>query len=271
MQGRGDSRLRARPRLATLGDAPVVVSAEDLSACCAGRSLWGGLDRADFRELQRELLGELAEMLGGLGFEASAAMVLRRPDEFIQSLYQTVIKGGHYRGSFEEFRHYAAPLLDYGGQVAAFRAALGELRVLSCHGLGPELVPGLLGEFGLGTPLREIAPHNPSVDARLSYWMGRPTWQGSAAEEELLARRRFCSSRRARRLFEDYGAASFWPGAAAREEFSERVLGVFCEVAFPPVCVAGGVGARIGEGELARITAAFERWRAARRRKLEKR
>lgn len=116
------------------------------------------------------------------GYEIAPVLVLRRADEYAQSLYQTLVRSDHFFGSFKSFLSYAAPLFDYQAQIKAFERAFGHVNVLSFNRLGNgSLVDNFLQSVGVSyqpgtTPLKNI-----STDARLTFWKSTRGFDGETA------------------------------------------------------------------------------------------
>jgi hypothetical protein len=239
-------------------DTTVLVSFEDMSACCEGYRLWQGLDQENFRELQRRYLRKVASFFND--FDIEALLVFRRADEFAQSLYQTLIKGGHYRGGFAEFLHYAAPLFDFSAQRKAFEEVFGNLKVISYHQLGGCATKGLLKEIGVELDNNLIISKNVSTDARLAFWMQHRNSRRVDFSELTALEKRFCGSTQARLLFPDFGLASFWKSQLERNAFHAKSANGFSEGFFPNSSPHSGVEAYLDDKELERISTAFESW-----------
>jgi hypothetical protein len=234
----------------------VLVSAEDSSACCLGMRLWQGLDRPDFRELQCDYLSRIA--CAFKPFEIVSLLVFRRVDEFAQSLYQTFVRGNHFTGSFESFLSYAAPLFDYEAQRLMFATVFGKVETLSFH--GPNLVDRFLAAAGIDFIPEETPTVNVSTDARLTYWLN---WRATARKPtvaEVNRRRKFLKSEIARRLFPDFGQASFWRSEVERAAFHTRCNQDFSELEFPPPRRAIGPDARVDDETLQRISECYAAW-----------
>lgn len=244
--------------LAGLGRC-VLLSAEDLSACCDGLPLWHGLARSDFRTLQRRFLERVRAQLSG--FEVEVVLVFRRADEFAHSLYQTLIKGDHFRGDFHAFLGYAAPLFDYTAQLDAFAEAFGEIRTMSYHAFGGEPAQCFLEAAGFAVVAGEVPVRNVSTDARLTWWMASNNRAGRTPKSTVALQKRFAHSKVARRLFEDFGDASFWASEREAEDFHAHATRGFDAIGFPPLRQRRAVGAALDESALRRIEAAYEDWR----------
>lgn len=238
--------------------ATVLISSEDMSACCEGHRLWQGLDEKNFRELQRGYLRKVASFFNG--FEIEVLLVFRRADEFAQSLYQTLIKIGHYRGEFAEFLQYAAPLFDFAAQRKAFEEVFGNLKVISFHNLGGCATRGLLKEIGMELDKNPIMAKNVSTDARLTFWMQHRNSRGEELAELKALEKHFCNSTQARLLFPDFGLASFWKSQSERIAFHARSDHGFPEGFFPNPSPHAGIEACLDDKELARVSTAFESW-----------
>jgi hypothetical protein len=245
-----------------VGDAGIVLaSAEDSSACCLGMRLWRGLDRPDFRDLQRDYLAKIASAFSR--FDILPVLMFRRADEFAQSLYQTIVGGNHFTGSFESFLSYAAPLLDYEAQRAVFATVFARVEVLSFH--GPNIVHRLLAAAGVDFGLEPPPTKNVSTDARLTYWLN---WRATARKPtvaEVSRRKRFLKSDAVRTLFPDFGEASFWGTEADRAAFHDRCTQEFSEFEFPPPRRSLGPDARVDEKTLQRISECYAAWKESTR------
>lgn len=244
-------------------DDTLLISSEDLSACCAGHPLWSGIDLSSFRELQHEYLSavgdHLHKVISPFGrFTIEPVLVFRRADEFAHSLYQTLISSNRTRRSFEEFLTYAAPLFDYKTQIDAFERVFGKARVLSFSALSDgDLVDRFLNEIGIEyRPPAAVQYRNPSTDARITYWQAI-----RGQDDDAVERRRFGQSGAARSLFPDFGAASFWHGLEERVVFHDRHAEGFPDGFFPPARHRASVDARLNDAELDRVSQSYGRWR----------
>jgi hypothetical protein len=241
-----------------VGDSGIAfVSAEDLSACCLGMRLWQGLDRPDFRDLQRNFLAEIARAFKH--FDIIPVLVFRRADEFAQSLYQSMVVGNHFTGPFESFLTYAAPLFDYEAQRLMFATVFGRVESLSFH--GPNLIDRLLAAAGIDFMPEQAPSVNVSTDARLTYWLN---WRATARKPtvaEVNRRRKFLKSDTARCFFPDFSEASFWRSEIERAAFHNRCTQGFSEFEFPPPRRAIGPDARVHDETLQRISECYAAWK----------
>ncbi|MGF1656389.1 MAG: hypothetical protein ACFCU3_05350 [Verrucomicrobiales bacterium] len=240
------------------GEGALVLSAEDISCCCAGHPLWSGLDRGDFRDLQREYLRLFAEVVKG--FQVEVVMLFRRADVYAQSLYQTVIRSHRFTGSFESWLKYGRPLFEYAKQLEIFTEVFGNVQALSYHKLSGHLPHNLLVSLGYDLPRNPLSIRNVSTDPRLTCW----TWMRNSislpSREEIRTQKRFCRSEYVRQLFADFGSATFWHCAEDAAEFHREASMGMDPGRFPPPSAHSGISAYIDEATYTRISEAFELW-----------
>jgi hypothetical protein len=246
-----------------VGDSgTVIVSAEDLSACCLGMRLWEGLDRRDFRHLQRGYLAKTADAFKR--FDIMPVLMFRRADEFAQSLYQTHVRGNTFTGSFESFLAYANPLFEYEAQRTMFATVFGRVEILSFH--GPNLVDRFLSAAAIDFRPGQAPIKNISTDERLTYWLNARATGRNLTRSEVNRRRRFLRSNAVRNLFPDFGEANFWRSEAERAAFHDRCAQGLPELEFPPPRAALGPDARVDSDTIRRISECYNAWRQVERR-----
>lgn len=259
----GEERFRQAldmARAAAAEGAAVLVSSEDLSSCCRGHQLWGGLDREDYRELQRAYLENLARLLDG--FDVEVVLVFRRADEYAESLYQTVVKSNRFSGDFEAFLRYHRPVFEYARQIEQFETVFGAVTLASYHDLVPNVVEGFMDKIGFSVTDSSDYRRNTSVDARLIYWKALRDIECGNDDKDRALHRRFILSEEAGPIFETAEKASFWRSVEEREAFHEKTAAGLDSIAFPPAKAATGTDARLSGTDYAMVTARFEAWKA---------
>jgi hypothetical protein len=240
----------------------VIVSAEDLSACCLGMRLWQGLDRPDFRDLQRDYLAKIAGAFKR--FDIIPVLMFRRGDEFAESLYGTLVRSNNFTGSFESFLAYANPLFEYEAQRTMFATVFGGVEILSFH--GPNLVDRFLSAAGIDFRPEQAPIKNISTDARFICWLNARYTARKPTRSEVNRRRRFLRSDAVRGLFPDFGEANFWRSETERAAFHERCAQGLPKLEFPPPRAARGPDARVDNNTIRRISECYNAWKQVERR-----
>jgi len=239
-------------------DSTVLISGEDFSASCDRLRLWHGLDRPDFRQLQSRYLKRLARLLHD--HDVEIILVFRRADEYAQSLYQTLIAEDRYRGSFDSFLQFSAPLFDYAAQRQAFEAAFATVTTLSFHLPRTGMVENMFEKMGFPSHLLSAQRRNVSIDARLTYWMAASNLAGKTPPAVVSQQRNFCKSDAARTLFPHFGLATFWRSADDRKRFHNSAAKDISPKLFPECQATARHHAALSDAERDRVAKAFRRW-----------
>ncbi|MGH2818595.1 MAG: hypothetical protein ACRDJS_09070 [Actinomycetota bacterium] len=229
-------------------DQTVLLSAEAFYRHLAGVDGW---IHNNYWLLRRRYLRDVAKALAG--FEVRVLLVLRRPDEFAESLYKEAITRDFYWGPFERFIDDWPMVFDYNGQVEAFRAAFGEVAVRSYHE-GP-VVETFFDAVGVAMPegVGEVWKRR-SPDTRLIVWMA------DSDPKDRKRQREFVLSSEAQELFDGTSRMSLWSSASQRNEFLAQFGGEFGTGFFPSPPPWIGELAALSETDRARIDRAYADW-----------
>lgn len=211
----------------------------------------------DHAERKRAYLDRLAALAEGFD-EVEVLLVLRRPEDYAETLYSTCVLGAKVDCNFSTFLTATAPIYDYKAQVAAFRERFPAVRVASYHALSRRLVEDFCGWAGLPLPPLRERYDNPTPDLRLVLWVQR---QALIERDRLRQRRRarFARYWNAASLLPPLDRATVWPSQEARDAFIAAAT-TPSEDFFPQPAPFGRPVATLDSAEAARLEAAFQDW-----------
>jgi len=241
---------------ATPPDTAAVISSERFYSDIHGVQQWGILSVSDPWTLRHMHLDILATAF--CDFQVTVVLFFRRPDEFAESLYKTLIWGGHTRLPFADYLRAASSLFDYRQQIDALKRRFSDVRVLPYS--HESATTSFFNAIGVEHPPGSEGRPNISPDARLTFWMAESSRRNELPKAVIKAQRAFTNTPRARALLPDYGAASFWPSLCARAAFCSATEESFPAGFFSEIKHSATRTAEPSEDEIALFNNAFERW-----------
>lgn len=236
----------------------VLLSSESLYRDVHGCHSWTGYSRPDAWQRRERYLRDLASMLGD--FDVTFVIFFRRVDEYAESLYKTLIGGGHFTERFDEHLASGALLFDYRRQIDAIGRHFTDVRVLPYS--AQDVITPFFAAIGYPKPAGAVARQNTATDARLTFWIAETSRAKQLAKREVKKRREFAWTADARARFSDFGAASFWESVEARIAFCERWPSGLPDGFFPPMRHEATVPARIDAETVGALEDAYARWLA---------
>jgi hypothetical protein len=240
---------------ADAGSNTVVLSAEPVWLHRAGLAAWTPVSAHEHWHRRQAYLRSLAD--GLRGFTTEILVVLRRRDEFAESLYKEVVAKGFVSLPFEAFLDAFAPVFEYRRQVDAFAAAFPVVTVRSYH--EKPAVETVCEAVGVPVPPgAEAVRERRSPDPRLTLWMLR------RPPSERPLQRAFAWSAAGRGLFARERAGTLWT-PEARAVFLARFDDGFEPIGRPDTARPTHTIGSLGRRDTVRIDAAYRRWQRDRR------
>lgn len=223
--------------------------------------LYLGADGGEFYEDRSDYWADRARYLDRLrditaGTRRTILLIFRRPDEFVESLYNTAVQQGVIWMPFAQFREYAAALVDYERQLAYFRERFDEVLTLSYSDIRPHLTEIVFPAIGVPTPPLQPRDQNTSADPRVVVWFALKN-AGGVSKVERAELRAFVTSEACRSIFSD--RVSLWESVEARRGYCE-VPGrspVTYDMSMKPARYIGS----LADVEVIKIENAFSYWR----------
>lgn len=247
----------ARLDAETPPDGTAILSSESMYRDLLGVVQWAVLDEREPWEPRRRYLAHLQGLFAA--YRVAVVVVFRRPDEFAESLYKTLLWGGHTRLTWPEYLAAARFLHDYGRQVDLLRERWADVRVVPYRRQG--MVESFFSLIGCPVPAGAEERANRSCDARLISWMAERNRRGRPPHDELARQRAFCGSDLARSLFADEPGVSFWASAAERAAFADPIMQALPAGFFPVVEHHATAGATLPVADHERIDGLYDAWR----------
>jgi hypothetical protein len=221
-----------------------------------GLHSWIGYSVPDAWQRRERYLKNLASVFSD--FDVTFVLFFRRVDEYAESLYKTLIGGGHIKERFDEHLVSGRLLFDYRGQTEAIGRHFRDVRVLPYS--AEDVITPFFAAIGFPKPAGAVERQNTATDARLTYWIAERSRAEQLGKREVKKRREFAWTSEARALFSDFGAASFWHSIGERIAFCEQWPSDFADGFFPPVRHDATVPARIDKEMLRVLDSAYAHW-----------
>jgi len=191
-----------------------ILSSECFHRDAAGAHGWAAYTQPNLGQRRDTYLTNLASALSN--FEVEVILFLRRADEYAESVYKTMVLGGHTNDSFDEFLTKRRALFEFDSLISEFKRHFSVVRILP---YGPNVMEAFCGAVGI-TLVDKITNKNPSVDARLIYWITQRAGFRPMAKRRRVKQRAFVRGVDPQQLF-GLSKASFWPSKEARERFAD--------------------------------------------------
>ena len=259
---------RALAKAAAAGAGCVVLSSEPVFRHIWGTTEFAELRTGDYWERREAYLRRLKRALDG--FETFPVLVLRRQDEFAESLHLSQREAGRGVADFRDFLSIlAGTMAEYRRQIALLRDVFGRVRVRSYHRLAASgrLVPAFLE--GEGLPVPEPAATvwaYRTPDPRLLIWM-----EAMRREAGAKPLRAFVASPAARAAIAG-PRGRMWRDTAERDAFLARFAGENAQTErehpdadgqpfFPAPPPVAGSACVLTDEDRQRLAAAFRCWR----------
>lgn len=156
-------------------------------------------------------------------FDTRVVLVFRRPDRFLESVYQERVATG-YSGTFAEFlRSSGSRWVNYQRQIDQFQRHIGPVQTGQYEEiLSPDLVTGIMKLIGYDSPAGEAAAwKRRSADARLTMWLANRNAE-DPSDEGLRLRLKFTKQPEVAELFEDFGRVTLWVDDEQRRTFLDE-------------------------------------------------
>lgn len=195
-----------------------LVSSESFHRNVHGHHDWQGHLLPDAWQKRQRFLADTARAFET--FDVTVLLWIRRADEYAESLYGTIVRGGNTKLTFEEFVRSGSILFDYAKHVACLREHFKDVRVFPYRRSG--MRDSFFSETGLPKPPIEVERANTTPDARLVHWAANWVRHRETNIVDIEMRKRFIRAPEQARLFEDSGAVSLWRDDNARIEFAEN-------------------------------------------------
>jgi hypothetical protein len=246
---------------ATARNRTTILSGEEVSARIVGTKNWDGYNADDYWDRRVRFLQRVRAAMRDFE-DITVHLCLRRADDFAESIYATMLLSGRYRGSLEQFVSDVAPIFDYGRQVEAFRNIFGDVRVAPFNELSSDLIPQFFRWTGIPLPPSPAKRKKVTPDKRLIYWIHRMIESNGYNEADVRLLAQFVRSRPAGHALTDRRPATLWRDQALREIIVRRSAAGLPNTFFAEQAPKVLASAHLDDPELARITGAFESWRA---------
>lgn len=123
----------------------MLISAESFYVMAAFYLLLKGKPCGDSWEAERQAV-ELLQSTIPKNLDIQVVCYFRRPDQFLESIYNQIIKATRYSGSIDEFLEVMKPALDYAKQIQLWQQVFGQenCKVYGYENAGQDIVSDFL-------------------------------------------------------------------------------------------------------------------------------
>jgi hypothetical protein len=253
--------LQSELMTTTARNRTTILSGEEISARIVGTKNWDGYNTNDYWDRRIRFLQRVRAAVRDFD-DITVHLCLRRADDFAESIYATMLLSGRYRGSLEQFVSDVAPIFDYGRQLEAFRNVFNDVRVASFDQFSSDLIPQFFRWTGIPLPPNPAKRKKVTPDKRLIYWIYRMIENNNCNESDIRLWGQFVRSRPKDDPLTDRRPATLWRDQGLREVIVRRSAAGLSKGFFAEPTPKEFVSAYLDDPELARITEAFETWRA---------
>ena len=224
-----------------------IVSSESFCCDVYAAKGWEVLGLPNPFELKDQYLSGLAELFRQKGFDVVPLLYFRAVDEFAESLYGTLVVGGHINYGFEEYLRRADYLFQYSRHVELWLKHFPASRI----GLyrRENLLGGFLSDLNLSPEgFNYVSSQNVSPDPRVILWLLERSQQHAMDKPMVERYRSFVFSNRLAEVFSSFERVGFWrserPNFIARYASSD-FPGSTGGVERPPACLTEDLRALI--------------------------
>lgn len=240
----------AHVRDETADDETVVLSAESMHRQVDGVDDWRRIPDPEERWARRRAyLHHLADALDG--FDVEVAIVVTRPDRFVEAFYAAMAARRPLPAPFHRWRDTREWLCDYSSHIELWHSVFPHVAVFRCDEVG-RAPRAFLDWLGLEAP-DEVPADRATPDARLLLWLRL------AHPDSWAACRDFAVSEAATGLFDDLGSATLWGSLRERLDFLHRFPGPYGHAFFDPPTETGPPAA-LDDVAAGRIADRWRRW-----------
>lgn len=234
----------------TAPDETVVLSADSMHRQVDGAADWRRIHDPEERWARRRAyLHHLAEAFPG--FDVDVAIVVTRPDRFVEAFYAALAAPKPLPPPFHRWRDTREWLCDYSPHIELLQTVFPRVAVFRGDEVGQ--APRAFLDW-LGLEAADEAPVDRATpDARLLLWLRL------AHPDSWAACRDFAVSEEARGLFDDLGPATLWGSLAERRDFLHRFPGPYGHAFFDPP-TDNGLPAALDDVAAGRIADRWGRW-----------
>lgn len=199
-----------------------IISSESFYRDISGAVGWDVLHEKHAFQLKDLYLSDLANNFASQGIEVFPVIYFRPVEEFAESLFKTLVVGGHIAWDFDVYIDKARYLFNYSEHMRLWSRHFPKARFYKYRKVS--LLEGFLSDIGVeySTDFKSVNDKNVSPDPRVILWLLDKINTEKLDKRHIKSMRPFLFSNRLYEIFSEFESVSLWGKEREKDDFIDR-------------------------------------------------